>query len=140
MHPVFKNYGFLINGITHVTPKEAYELNQKGVTILDVREMYEIKYKMLSAQHLLIIPFPELEESLSCLPADMPVIIADAVGVRSKMAIEFLIRKGYQNVVNMAGGILEWEKDGLPIIKDMSVELNDKCACMLNTWNKLKNK
>lgn len=140
MSPVFELYGFVINGIKHVTPKEAFELSQKGVMILDVRELFEVKYKMLDIENVMTLPFQEFEELHNQIPKNIPLIIADAVGIRSKWVVSSLIGKGYENVVNLAGGILEWEKDGLPITKDLSMELNGPCACMLNTWNKLKNK
>lgn len=140
MDAVLDNYGFVINHTRHVTPKEAWELSQQGILILDVREWYEIKYKKLPVDKLLVIPFLDFDDSMDLVPADQPVIVADAAGVRSKMVMEKLMARGYKNLANLAGGILEWERDGLPVTKDLCIELDGPCACMLNTWNKLKNK
>ncbi len=38
---------------------------------------------------------------------------------------------GYENVANMAGGIVDWERDGLPLTTDISNRLSGSCMCQL---------
>jgi len=39
--------------------------------------------------------------------------------------------KGFENIANMAGGMVEWERDGLPLKIDKTERLSGSCACML---------
>ena len=47
---------------------------------------------------------------------------------------------GYDNVANMAGGIVDWERDGLPINTDVNYRLSGSCMCQLKAREKSKNK
>ena len=38
---------------------------------------------------------------------------------------------GYDNVANMAGGIVDWERDGLPLTTDINNRLSGSCMCQL---------
>ena len=51
---------------------------------------------------------------------DAHIIIACASGGRSILAAETLKKMGYTNVVNMAGGFNEWNKQGLPVEVSMN--------------------
>lgn len=59
------------------------------------------------------------------------MILADAVGVNSKKAFLLLQERGYTEIANLNGGIVDWERDGLPtkIIDDEM--LIGQCACKL---------
>ena len=65
------------------------------------------------------------------LPVDQPLIFADAVGLKSREGVLFMIAHGYDNVANMAGGIVDWERDGLPLTTDISNRLSGSCMCQL---------
>jgi hypothetical protein len=62
--------------------------------------------------------------------------VADAVGLRSKEIVQFLIEHGYTLIANMAGGITDWEKDNLPMIVDNHQRLTGSCMCQLRAWGK----
>jgi 3-mercaptopyruvate sulfurtransferase SseA len=51
-----------------------------------------------------------------------------------------MIDHGYDNVANMAGGIIDWERDGLPLTTDISSRLSGSCMCQLKAreGNRLK--
>ena len=67
---------------------------------------------------------------------DRYIIFADAVGLRSKEAVIFLKGKGYDKIANMAGGIVDWERDGLPIATDIRNRLSGSCMCQLKPREK----
>lgn len=46
---------------------------------------------------------------------DAQIIVACASGGRSALATETLKSMGYTNVINMAGGFNEWNKQGFPV-------------------------
>ncbi|OFX59484.1 MAG: hypothetical protein A2046_00695 [Bacteroidetes bacterium GWA2_30_7] len=137
---VFENIGFEINGIKHISGNEAILCIKQGAIIIDIREFYDINYKVFDVENALNIPKTELEKNLNLVPDDKALIIADAFGINSKLIVMQLVNNGIKNVANLIGGILDWEKDGLPVKKDLKGELNGPCLCMLKTREKLANK
>jgi rhodanese-related sulfurtransferase len=131
MEDLFKDYGIVSDGMLNVSPGEAFELAKKGAIIVDVREDYLVSFKMLDIRGLIFIPRSRLEMEYASLPEDGFLIFADAVGLRSKEAVTFLKDKGFKHIANMAGGIVDWERDGLPLITDNSQRLSGSCMCQL---------
>lgn len=140
MNKIFENKGFIINGIQHLSGSEAIQCIEQGAVLVDIREFYDISYKVFDVENVLNIPKSELEKNLSLIPKDKPVIIADAFGINSKPIVLELKDAGFENIANLIGGILEWEKDGFPVKKDFKGELNGPCLCMLKTKGKIANK
>ncbi|MCX6334944.1 MAG: rhodanese-like domain-containing protein [Bacteroidia bacterium] len=126
-----KNKGFFAHGILNLTPKESFELCKEGAIIVDVRETYLNDFKMFNVEDLIYAPFSELKKFYQNLPDDRTLIFADAVGLRSCEAVIFMKEHGYDNVINMAGGIVDWEKDGLPLTIDIKARLSGSCMCQL---------
>lgn len=136
MTSFFKGYGNLIDGIIHLSPREAFELCQKGAILLDVRPEIMAAYKSFDVPEYLHCYHQEISQYFHNLPVDRPIIVADAVGLRSKEIVQFLTEKGYTLIANIAGGIADWEKDGLPMIVDNHNRLTGSCMCQLRAWNK----
>ncbi len=137
MNELFGNKGFESNGILHLVPRDAYELCMKGAVLMDVREEYMNRYKMFDVPEVIYCPLSILEENVENLPAGKPLIFADAAGLHSKEAALLLIGKGLgQYIANLAGGLVEWEHDGLPLIIDKSEKLSGACMCQLKPRDK----
>lgn len=136
MHDLFKNTGIISSGILHVSAHEAFELCKKGAILVDVREEYMIGFKMFDVEEAIFCPKSILEEKYSELPKDKALIFADATGIHSKEAVLFMLQKGYNNIANLAGGLVEWERDGVPIKIDYSERLSGSCACQLKKRDK----
>jgi rhodanese-related sulfurtransferase len=83
-------------------------------------------------------PYDELDNNLADLPRDRKIVVADAVGLRSKEVVDKLIGSGFLEVYNLAGGIVEWERSGLPVTTDKSRILTGSCMCQLRARNKKK--
>jgi rhodanese-related sulfurtransferase len=132
MDESFSNLGFIIDGLRHLSPKQAYECCLNGATIVDVREDYEIAIKDFGINGKLFCPFTDFEKLCNTLPKDRTLIIADCVGIHSKDAALILIEKGYPQVANMAGGIVDWERDGLPMKKDVEM-MDGPCPCQIKS-------
>ena len=62
----------------------------------------------------LSIPYNELEQNLSQLPADKneKVVLYCSSGRMSEIAAEELTSLGYTNVWNLKGGMVEWQQAG----------------------------
>ncbi|WP_018629540.1 thioredoxin domain-containing protein [Niabella aurantiaca] len=57
------------------------------------------------------------------LPKDQPVYLYCLSGGRSAKAADFLRKKGFKKVYEMAGGMMKWRADGLP--EERSAAVND---------------
>lgn len=80
--------------------------SKEEIHIIDVREDEEVTQGMIpGAMH---IPLGTVPESLDKLDKNKEYIMVCRSGGRSGKAQAFLHKKGYQ-VINMAGGMLEWE-------------------------------
>jgi rhodanese-related sulfurtransferase len=132
MNNNFSDLGFSIDGLLHVSPKQAYECCLNGAAIVDIREDYEIAIKDFGIAGKLFCPYTEFEKLFRTLPKDRPLIIADCVGIHSKSATRLLLENGYPNVANMAGGIADWERDGLPMKKDIET-MGGQCPCQIKS-------
>ena len=119
------------NGIHNLTPKEAFELSEHGAVILDIREDYMNLYKRFGVKNELQISNSKLSAELSKIPKDKTVIVADAASIYSRDACLLLLQNGFKDVKNLAGGIVEWERDGMPLIFDNKEKLSGSCMCQL---------
>ena len=123
--------GFFSHGVHNLTPRESFALCEKGAIIVDVREDYLSAFKMFKVDLVIYLPLSQLEEHFKDLPDDNPLIFADSVGLRSHEGVLFMISHGYVNVANMVGGIVDWERDKLPLTTDISNRLSGSCMCQL---------
>lgn len=115
MSDFFKNKKPDTSNVINLTPREVFELCSKGAYLVDIRKEYETDYKTFDVKNLLLIPKNTFQDNYKSIPADIEVIIADSTGLSSKKAVFFLKEKGYKNVANMAGGIMQWDRDVLPL-------------------------
>lgn len=125
-----EKYGFVINGLRHVSGKESIEILKEEGYMLDVRPDFELT-KLMNIENVLYYPYDEIKEHYQELPRDTWLILADAVGLRSKETAFFLKDHGFDNILHLAGGVVEWERDGLPVTLDKSRRLTGSCMCQL---------
>lgn len=92
-------------------------LNKDNTIVLDVREDKEIQGgKIKGARH---ITLGQLSSRVAELGTDKqkPVLVYCRSGSRSGHACQTLTKAGYEDVSNLAGGILAWEAANLPVAK-----------------------
>jgi rhodanese-related sulfurtransferase len=78
--------------------------------LLDIRSAGELAQGMLpNAEHL---PMHLLPLRLSELPKDKEIILYCHSGARSYHACAYLAQQGYENMINLRGGILGWSRSG----------------------------
>jgi rhodanese-related sulfurtransferase len=89
----------------------------ENVFVLDVREPDEFKAGHIEGA--VNIPIRTLMKNLDKLPKDKAASIAVVCksGIRAAYATMALKLMGYTNVKDVAGGMLAWEKEGLPVTK-----------------------
>jgi rhodanese-related sulfurtransferase len=127
----FKGKGFIHNNIRHLSPSEAQTMCHHGAMIIDVRENYHSFLHTFDVAQVYYCPASELEAHLDKVPDRIAVIIADAAGLKSLEAIRLLQEKGFGNLANLAGGLLEWTREGYPVISDKKERMSGSCMCML---------
>jgi rhodanese-related sulfurtransferase len=130
----FKNLGFEIGGILHLTGRQAIQCLEDDAVLIDVREDFEVAIKDFGVNEIIRCPFKEFEHNMPGLPKDRPLVVADCVSISSKKAVLKLLDAGYSMVANLAGGIADWEKDGLPMKSDVEC-MSGQCPCMIKSRN-----
>jgi rhodanese-related sulfurtransferase len=95
--------------------KAAAELQQKGGLLLDVRQPDE--YVEGHAPDSKLVPLARIKSRMAELTPykDKPVAVICRSGRRSGLAVTQLREAGFTQVQNVDGGMLAWEKAGLPI-------------------------
>lgn len=92
-------------------------LNNDNTVVLDVREDKEIQSgKINKARHITLGQLPSKIAELGSNKQN-PVLVYCRSGSRSGHACQLLTKAGYENVSNLAGGILAWEAANLPIAR-----------------------
>ena len=126
-------------GMHNLSPREAVKWCNEGSLILDVREDYINKFKKFAVSIVIQIPLSQLPQTFEQLPKDQWIIVADTSGVQSKGAYEFLRKKGYTQLSNLAGGMVEWERDDMPMLIEENEKLTGSCACQLRARKARRN-
>ncbi|MDK7374997.1 MBL fold metallo-hydrolase [Weeksella virosa] len=81
-------------------------LNRSDVQLIDVRTVGE--YKAGHIQGLQNIPLNTIEQDLSKIDKNKPVVLHCQSGVRAAMAYSILRKNGFENIINYSGGINDW--------------------------------
>lgn len=98
--------------VPEVGPAEASERIRAGAQLLDVRTKKEFREARIPGSKL--IELDELMNRAGELDRDREIVVQCKSGGRSARAAAWLNREGY-SAVNLAGGIEEWSKQGLPV-------------------------
>lgn len=135
MDSIFNGYGFVSNGMQCLSPRETFELCNRGAVLVDTREEVMTRFKKFKVPQIAYLPLSKLKEDYSFLSMEGYFIVADSSGVHSREAVLFLKEKEYPNVAILAGGMVEWERDGLPLNLNPSEQLSGSCVCQLRFRN-----
>jgi sulfur dioxygenase len=98
-------------GIREIPPRWVEE-NLHAVQILDVREEDEFDGPLGRIAGAKLIPLGELEDRLSEIRQDKPIVVVCRVGGRSAHATLILQQAGFAKVANLPGGMLRWRAEG----------------------------
>ncbi|MFC4767204.1 rhodanese-like domain-containing protein [Effusibacillus consociatus] len=95
----------------NILPLDVKERLEKGekLNIIDVREDQEVATgKIPGSKH---IRLSEIPDRLHEIDPNVETIMVCRSGNRSGKACEYLMSRGYRNVKNMMGGMMNWEGD-----------------------------
>ena len=87
-----------------ITTNEAINLIDKGAVLIDVRTTEE--YAEGHIKNAINIPLDQIDTIN--YPKDEVIIVYCASGIRSNEAANKLLDKGYTNLYNLDGGLLNW--------------------------------
>jgi rhodanese-related sulfurtransferase len=110
--------GNRLRGIKEVDIAATMQLiNHKNALILDVRE--ENEYNSGHILNARLIPLLKLKERLGELERyrDTPVVVVCRSGSRSATACALLGNRQFGQAYNLAGGMMAWQKAGMPVEK-----------------------
>src|SRR5438876_8859017 len=98
---------FTFAGIWEIHP-DALEENAANIQIVDVREADEFNGPLGRIQGAKLIPLGQLVARAGELAQERPVVAVCRSGARSAHASVLLQRAGFNEVANLAGGMLRW--------------------------------
>lgn len=109
------------------TPAELAPAIEAGhVQVIDVRSNEEWNEGHLAqAEHRFLGRLPR---HLDELPRDKELVIQCRSGARSAIGLSFLQAAGFKNVINMTGGYLAWQNEGLSTVKPQPAMSNGTIA------------
>ena len=137
MENFFEGKATQSNGIYNLSPLQAQKFCDEGAVIVDVREDYLNRFKIFDVPALIFCPNKTLIEFIESLPADKPLIIADASGIHSPEAVRLLMDHGFAgHCANLSGGLVSWEHTGLPVVINYEERLPGQCVCQLRLREK----
>lgn len=136
MKGFFAQQGMVIQGVVHLSPKEALVAVERGALFVDLREDYLVVMKAFDLPGVLHLPYSQFKQAAGQLPKDQPMVFADAVGLYSKEAVIYLREHGYEEIASLNGGILAWEDAGLPTGVNKNELWSGSCMCQLRPRNR----
>ncbi len=84
----------------------ALRASGRPLAVLDVREPWEVAICALPDS--LFIPMSQVPVRADELPADRPLVVMCHHGVRSAQVTAWLQSRGFEQAINLAGGINAW--------------------------------
>ncbi len=84
----------------------AMRTEKKPHMLLDIREPQEVAAGAIEGS--VHIPMNTIPNNLDRLPKDVPLVVMCHVGGRSAQVTHWLRAQGYDNAVNLDGGIVAW--------------------------------
>lgn len=89
--------------------------HEGGAYMLDVRTPAE--YAEGHIDGAVLVPLQELPNRLSEVPKDQDVYVICRSGNRSAQASQILADAGYSRIINVSGGITDWQAAGYPVVR-----------------------
>jgi rhodanese-related sulfurtransferase len=94
-----------------ISPIELNERLKNGekVNLIDVREVWE--YEIAHLEEARLLPLSQFNEWAGSLNPEEELVVMCHHGIRSANVCMFLLRNGFEKVINLDGGIDLWSKE-----------------------------
>jgi rhodanese-related sulfurtransferase len=83
--------------------------------VVDVRGADEFEAELGHIRGARLVPLPDLAARAGEIDRSRPVVAVCRSGARSAQATVLLRKSGFDKVANLAGGMLRWRAQGLPV-------------------------
>lgn len=96
----------------HFTPKQLHDYLQQAAQaplLLDVRESWEFDICRITGSEL--IPMGQIASRLIELEPSQETVLICHHGVRSRQVAQYLETQGFENLINLSGGVDAWAHD-----------------------------
>ncbi len=98
----------------------AFELHEllsrnESISLIDVREPFEVEIARINGEKL--IPMGDIPDRMDEIPRAGTTVLFCKSGVRSANAIAFLRSQGFDNLLNLEGGIDAWREQVDPSLR-----------------------
>jgi len=113
--PLWAPLDWAFAGLWEISPAALSECLH-GVQVLDVREPAEFHGALGHVDGARLLPLGDLATGLDTLDRARPVVTVCRSGTRSAQAAVLLAQAGFEQVANLAGGMLRWRAEGLPAV------------------------
>jgi rhodanese-related sulfurtransferase len=108
-----KSQSAVVSLPAEITVDQAAKMRDQGAFMLDVREPNE--WTQFHIPGATLIPLGSLPGRLNEVPKDRDVVVVCRTGHRSAQGRDILLNSGFTKVTSMAGGVTQWQAQGLPI-------------------------
>jgi glyoxylase-like metal-dependent hydrolase (beta-lactamase superfamily II)/rhodanese-related sulfurtransferase len=85
------------------------------VQVVDVREAPEFEGILGHIEGAVLVPLGDLKDHAAALDKTRPVVTVCRSGARSAQAAVLLEKEGFSRIANLAGGMLRWRAQRLPV-------------------------
>ena len=112
----FGGFGPAPAGCRQIDSQRAHELiREENALVVDVREPHEFAAGRIPDAQL--IPLRQIAHHVDNLKqhGERPIILSCRTGSRSEMVCRFLHDQGFENIYNLAGGVMGWQMANLPL-------------------------
>jgi len=94
-----------------ITPKQLKSRLEAGeaIDIIDVREDWEVAQGMLA--NAIHIPMDDIPDAVDQISREKPVVVMCHTGRRSEQVALWMDTEGFDNVLNLVGGIDQWSRE-----------------------------
>ena len=88
--------------------------SEEELCLLDIRSEAEVVHGMLpQSSHL---PMHMIPVNMDQFPRDREIVLYCRSGARSYHACMYLMQQGFNNVINLKGGIIDWARNRFEIV------------------------
>jgi sulfur-carrier protein adenylyltransferase/sulfurtransferase len=105
--------------VPEITPTDLKNRLDRGddLLLVDVREHFERRIADLPENGQLRIPTGEFPHRMNDLDRNRTVVLYCRSGSRSAWAVRLLLERGYEDVLNLQGGVLGWREEVDPTLR-----------------------
>ena len=105
--------------------------------VLDVRTPGEYSRGNISGSTLINIADQNFASKISMLQKDKTILVYCLTGSRSAVAANYMTRMGFKKIVNLQQGIMDWNRQGFPVVQSSQAVASVGTAYTEQTFSKL---